>query len=257
MKKMMTMMALMVFAVSGFAVKYNAKDVPTDPQKKYEYWKSVESKSVEINCKRLFNMISHDKKLSDAKVILATATKMLNASNISSDILRQIIADKITAYYLYKTEQHDTVVLLTMNSQNKKYIALSYYFLNDLEKAYPLLIQEKLFSHAIICISKMNKNGNTETLLISLIKDPSLKKINSKLVLRLVSVIKSMPSLTVENNVKKLNMLLSLSEKFPPLEMEVGTEIEWAKCDIYIKNSIENLQKIIKIKLEIERALNE
>ena len=253
---MMTMMALMVFAVSGFAVKYNAKDVPTDPQKKYEYLKSIDVTNDNLACKKIINILQHDFK--NLKTELEIKNK-INEIITKNQILVQdkdAIIITISASYLYYSNienKYSKIINLYKDTTDKPTsVALSHYFLKEYNIALPIFIKNKQsYAFALKCIKKSNSISLNQ---IEAIK-AGLNKPN--LVLELIDIIKNQKASTLEESINKLNLILSLSNTYPPSIMKVGSELAWAKVELSINKNIENLQKIIKIKLDIEKALNE
>ena len=254
MKKMMTMMALMVFAISGFAVKFDTRTIPKDPSKLLDYWKSVDATTSYAAYRKVVGIVSDDlKNLNTPDAIESKVAEIILQYKIPSEFDTQLGASNKCLWAKYKIVK-DKKYLERMVGKDKKTMSCinAYLRLKDYNNAYKLSIKKGSVINAII--ARKNLGIITKAQLMEIVK---LKKITPKNVQAIISLIRKQDQSTVEGMVKVLDMFLILSTKFPPEAMKKGTELEWAKVQVNVKTQLENLQKIIKIKLDVERALNE
>ena len=262
--KMMTMMALMVLATSGFAVEYKASDVPKDHAAALVYLDSVTPKTDYIEYRKVtIQMLMNLKNLKSKQEILDGVKTKLNAVNYPTDKLDIAIINMTSSilYYKYKENPKNNKSFLrdliefdaTAEKRNVYLLLLAYWGLKEYQNVYILAIKNNKYDYAIKSLDKLGKVTEKDVnQLLSL--DNNL---TSKQVFYLIKLIKKQNQSNIENQTKVLKMITVLFAKFPPDVMKEGTELEWAKVQVSLSNSIEKLQKLIKINIEIERALNE
>ena len=230
------MMALMVFSINVFAIS----------EQKAKFIKIAKEARTELSG------------LNSVQSIL----DMINAKSIKENLTDEILQVHLKMYNLYSKykvtndKKYLTEIIKLYDNEASKtnsiYPMFAYKLFKNYKKTYTLAIKNNNTGYAIESLLKLKTVSQKEIEEVVKIKNTGPKDI-----LKIVNLIKKQNQTTVENQVKVLKMFVFMSTNFPPSNMKEGTELDWAKVQVRLNNNMEKIQKLIKINLDIERALNE